>query len=307
MPFDSTVVAHAAFDFIVALTVEICAGIMDDFMDQTKRREISMEQWMLMGRKLREFVTPTTMPVAVKLLKEEGLIPAKARRPLKDLGVKIAPCQGAAMARRYGWTVALAGEDVGCAIAAHTYGWEKVVDASGAIDFFTRMNYASDDKAAAEVLAGFRTLEMGQDVVVVYSPLERTRVAPDVVLIYVNPAQMMRLIHGATHQSGKPLTSSFSGRAASCTEGVIGAYLDHSSKVVVPGNGDRVWAACQDHEMVMAVPAEQLEELVEGLEKTHARGIRYPIPTYLRYQPEVGFTIPLADIFKAEEVKKLGL
>ena len=262
-----------------------------------------MDQWIELGKKLREFINPSTMPVAVKFLEEEVLIPEKSRRPQRDLGVKIAPCQGAAMARRYGWTVALAGEDVGCAIANHTYGWERVVDATGAISFLTRMDYASDDKAAAEVLAGFRVLEMEQEVIVVYSPLERTRVEADVVLIYVNPAQMMRLIHGATHHSGKPLTCSFSGRAASCTEGVIGAYLDKSPKVVVPGNGDRVWAGCQDHEMVMAVPAEKLEELVEGLEKTHRRGIRYPIPTYLRYQPEVGFAIPLADIFKAEEVK----
>jgi len=121
----------------------------------------------------------------------------------------------------------------------------------------------------------------------------------------VNPAQMMRLIHGATYKTGKPVESSFSGRAASCTEGVIGAYLDSALKIVVPGNGDRVWAACQDHEMLMAVPAEHLEGLVEGLEKTHRKGIRYPIPAYLKYQPEVGFTIPLADIFKPEEVDKL--
>ena len=142
-----------------------------------------MEQWIELGKELREFVNPSTMPVAVKFLKDEKMIPQKARRPQRDLGVKIAPCQGAAMARRYGWTVALAGEDVGCAIANHTYGWEKVLDTTGAIDFLVRMNYASDDKAAAEVFAGFRLLEMGQDAVVVYSPLERTRVDPDVVLI----------------------------------------------------------------------------------------------------------------------------
>ena len=259
-----------------------------------------MEKWMQMGRQLRERVNPSTMPVAVKFLKEEDQIPVKTRRPLRDLKVKMAPCQGAAMARRYGWTVAFTREDVGCAIAAHTYGWERVSDATGAISFLTRMNYASDEKSAAEVLAGFRQLEMEDDPIVVYSPLERTKVEPDVILIYVNPAQMMRLIHGGTHRSGKPIESSFSGRAASCTEGVIGAYLDEDAKVVVPGNGDRVWAGCQDHEMVMAIHAGKLEELVEGLERTHKTGIRYPIPTYLRFQPEVGFSIPLSDIFKSE-------
>ncbi|MBW1797988.1 MAG: DUF169 domain-containing protein [Deltaproteobacteria bacterium] len=135
-----------------------------------------MEKWMQMGRKLRELVNPSTMPVAVKFLKEEDQIPVKARRPLRDLKVKMAPCQGSAMARLYGWTVAFTREDQGCAIAAHTYGWERVRDAAGAISFFTRMNYASDEKCAAEMLAGFRLLEMGYDPIVVYSPLERTKV-----------------------------------------------------------------------------------------------------------------------------------
>ena len=211
----------------------------------------------------------------------------------------MAPCQGSAMARRYGWTVAFGPEDVGCGIAAHTYGWEKVKDADGAIHFLTRMNYASDESAARKVLSGFRTLEMGDDLAVVYSPLERTKVVPDVVLVYANPAQIMRLIHGATHLHGTALESSFSGRAASCTEGVIAAYLDNRPKVVVPGNGDRVWAGCQDHEMVMAIPSSRLVDLVEGLEKTHKTGIRYPIPTYMRYRPEVAFTLPLSDIFKS--------
>ena len=259
-----------------------------------------MEQWIEMGRKLRELVNPSTMPVAVKFLKEEGQIPVKTRRPLRDLKVKMAPCQGSAMARLYGWTVAFTSEDQGCAIAAHTYGWERVSDGTGAISFLTRMNYASDEKCAAKMLAGFRLLEMGDDPTVVYSPLERTKVEPDVILIYVNPAQMMRLIHGVTHHTGNPIESSFSGRAASCTEGVIGAYLDEDAKVVVPGNGDRVWAGCQDHEMVMAIHAGKLAELVEGLERTHKTGIRYPIPAYLRFQPEVGFSMPLSDIFKSE-------
>jgi len=265
-----------------------------------------MEAWTNLGDQLRRLINPSTFPVAVKFLEREDDIPEKAKRPLRDLGFKMAPCQGAAMARRYGWTVAFTREDVGCAIAAHTYGWERVADEKGPVHFLTLMNYASDEAAAAEVLAGFLTLDMGNDPILVYSPLERTQIEPDVVLIYVNPAQMMRLIHGGTYRTGKPIESSFSGRAASCTEGVIGAYLHKASKVVVPGNGDRVWAGCQDHEMLMAVPGAQLAGLVEGLEKTHQTGVRYPVPTYLRYQPEVGFTIPLSDIFKPKEADKLA-
>jgi len=257
-----------------------------------------MEKWTELGRSIREFINPETFQVAVKILKDESEIPPKARRPLRDMKVVMAPCQGSAMARRYGWTVAFGPEDVGCAIAGFTYGWEKPADNRGAINFLTNFNYARDEKAAKEVLAGFRTLHMGENLAVVYSPLERTKIEPDVILVYVNPAQMMRLIHGVTYHTGKPMQSSFSGRAASCTDGVIAAYLDNEPKVVVPGNGDRIWATCQDHEVVMAIPAGRLAEVVEGLEKTHQKGIRYPIPTYMRYRPEVAFSIPLSDIFK---------
>ena len=264
-----------------------------------------MQNWHRLGEKVRRYINPATFPVAVRFLKEASEIPPSARRPLRDLKVPMAPCQGAAMARRYGWTVAFGKEDVGCAIAANTYGWERVGEEEGVIRFMTHMNYARDEKAAREALASFRQLDIGDNPVVVYSPLERTKVEPDVVLIYVNPAQLMRLIHGGTYGSGTPIESSFSGRAGSCTEGVIGAYLDRALKVVVPGNGDRVWGGCQDHEMLMALPAAGLAEVAEGLEKTHRQGIRYPIPTYMRYSPEVAFSLPLADIFRAGEITRV--
>jgi uncharacterized protein (DUF169 family) len=265
-----------------------------------------MDRWHKMGERLRTFINPATFPVAIKFSWKDEAIPPTARRPLRDLSVRMAPCQGAAMARRYGWTVAFAKEDSGCAIAAHTYGWDRVEHEEGPLAFLIRMNYAAGIEAAREVLKGFRTLNGGDNLTVVYSPLEKTRVEPDVILIYVNPAQMMRLIHGATYHSGKAVEGSFSGRAGSCTEGVIAAYLDQRSKVVVPGNGDRVWAGCQDHEMAMAIPASHLEDLVEGLQKSHERGIRYPIPTFLRYSPEVGLALPLSDIFNPEALRKLG-
>jgi uncharacterized protein (DUF169 family) len=263
-----------------------------------------MEPWTKLGESIRALVNPATFPVAVRFLKNASEIPRGARRPLKDLGVRMAPCQGASMTRRYGWTLAFAKEDVGCAIAANSYGWERVENEEGVVAFLTYMNYAGSPEAAREVLKGFRYLEKNEKLGVVYSPLEWTKVEPEVILIYVNPAQLMRLIHGATVSSGKPLSSSFSGRAASCTEGVIGAFLDQSPKVVVPGNGDRVWGGCQDHEMAMAIPASWMPGIVEGLQKTHERGIRYPIPTYLRYEPQVGVTLPLSDIFRPEELTK---
>lgn len=262
-----------------------------------------MKEWQEMGKEIRRYLNPETFPVAIKMLKDKKEIPDGTRTPLKDLKVKIAHCQAQSICRRYGWTIAMTREDLGCAISGYTYGWEPL-QREGAIEFFIRMHYAADQEAASKILQFTRSLNPGKCEAVVYSPLEWTKIEPDVILLYLNPAQLMRCLHGSTYRTGLPITSSFSGRAGSCTEGVLGAYLDQLPKVVVPGNGDRVWASVQDHEMAYVIPSFHLKDLIEGLAKTHERGIRYPIPSYMRYPPEVALSLPLIDIFKS--AKKEG-
>ena len=41
-----------------------------------------------------------------------------------------------------------------------------------------------------------------------------------------------------------------------------------------------------DDEMAFTFPFEMAEQVVKGLEGTHAGGVRYPIPVYLKYQAE---------------------
>ncbi|MGQ9778128.1 MAG: DUF169 domain-containing protein [Thermodesulfobacteriota bacterium] len=273
---------------------------MVKYMIQTieKMEEKIMKEWHDMGKGIRRYINPETFPVAIKMLKDKKEIPVGTRTPLRDLKVKIAHCQAQSISRKYGWTIAMTREDLGCAISGYTYGWEPI-QKEGAINFFIQMQYAADEDVALKILQSTRTLKPGHCEAVVYSPLEWTKVEPDVILLYLNPAQLMRCIHGSTYKTGTPIIGSFSGRAGSCTEGVLGSYLDRSPKVVIPGNGDRVWASVQDHEMAYVIPSSHLKDLIEGLAKTHEKGIRYPIPSYMRYQPEVSLSLPLIDIFKS--------
>ncbi len=256
-----------------------------------------MKEYNDYAAELKKYLNIDTFPVAINFLKSESDIPANARRPLKDLKTKIAQCQAQAMTRKYGWTVALTKDEMGCAIALHTYGFETA-DADAAVKFFIRMGYAADESSGLELIKNFRSLKPDEYKAVLYSPLGKSEMIPDVVLVYLNPAQLMRCLHGSTRSTGRPVDCSFTGRAASCTEGVIGAFSDRSPKVIVPGNGDRVWAAVQDHEMAYALPGSHLKDLVEGLAGTHAKGIRYPIPSFLKYRPETGAGMPMTDIFK---------
>jgi uncharacterized protein (DUF169 family) len=95
----------------------------------------------------------------------------------------------------------------------------------------------------------------------------------------------MRLVHGATQETGISVQSIFSGKGGTCTEGVLQTFKTKEPKVVLPGNGDRVWAMVQDYELAFTIPINLFDSVIRGLEATHERGIRYPIPVDVRHEP----------------------
>ena len=84
---------------------------------------------------------------------------------------------------------------------------------------------------------------------------------------------------------GGVLAFSAAGRVGSCHEGVLKTISTGQPQYVTLGNGDRIWGGTQDHEVMFSCPADKLDILMEGLEKTHAAGLRYPIPQYMNFEP----------------------
>jgi uncharacterized protein (DUF169 family) len=205
------------------------------------------------------------------------------------MGFKTNLCVGMTMTRKYGWTVGMTTDDNACPVAAYTYGWsEPESETKKALtDFMKAMNYAANEDAAETTMEAVEQVKLnkGQNVGVIFSPLERTKIDPDLVMIFCNPAQVMRLVHGATQETGVSVQSMFSGRGGTCTEGVLQTFKTGEPKVVLPGNGDRVWAMVQDEEMAFTIPANWLDPVIRGLEATHQTGVRYPIPVDVRHEP----------------------
>jgi uncharacterized protein (DUF169 family) len=248
-----------------------------------------MADWTTKAEALNRLIRPLTFPIAVKLVKSVDEFPEKTRRPSKDMGFKTNPCVAMTMARKYGWTVGMTTDDNACLIADYTYGWsEPESETKKALtDFMIVMKYAASESAAKTTMEAVDQVKLskGKYAGVVFSPLERTRIDPDLVMIFCNPAQLMRLVHGATQETGVSVQSMFSGRAGTCTEGVLQTFKTGQSKVVLPGNGDRVWAMVQDDEIAFTIPASWLDPVIRGLEATHQTGVRYPIPVDVRHEP----------------------
>ncbi len=130
------------------------------------------------NEKLVYYFRPLTFPVAVKLLTAADELPEKAKVPSRDFGHKIMTCQAMAMARRHGSSVAVGPEDVKCAPSAIGLG---LVDPD-----------TLEQPEGPEAVS--KTLELGKYSYFLYSPLHSTRFEPDVLVVYGNSGQIMRMV-----------------------------------------------------------------------------------------------------------------
>ena len=238
-----------------------------------------------LARKIEEYIRPSTFPLAIKIIKSADDIQPEYKRPSRDLNLQNFVCQNFKMVRSYGWTMAITEEDINCKLARAIYGWDAITEETVKwMNLFSINLYAKDVETAEKLRKHLYRLDKGIQGLVI-SPLAWTKVLPDVVLIYCLPAQAMRLIQGYLYYEGSVLEFTSAGRLGSCHEGVAKTILTNKPQLVILGNGDRIWGAAQDSEVMFSCPCDKLQALVEGLEATHKAGLRYPIPTYMNYSP----------------------
>jgi len=230
---------------------------------------------------LDSYIRPQTFPVAVKMIRSPDEIPEKARMPKRDLGKPMAVCQGIALARRHGWVIAMGEEDMLCPIGALTLGFlqarSKWTDGSFIIPFWVK-----DQTVRARMAQAIPQLEVGKYSHIVAAPLNRASFAPDVIVVYGDPAQVARLIQAATYSTGEPLTST-SVAAFACGQEMTVPMLTNQCQFILIGGGDRAIAQTHDHEVAFSIPMSKAEIVVEGLEGTHKGGMRYPTPAFLTF------------------------
>jgi len=237
------------------------------------------------GERLEKLIRPGTFPLAVKLIKSENEIRPEYKRPSRDLGLQNFVCQNFKMARSYGWTLAITEKDINCKLVRLIYGWDRPTEKDKKwAEAFNVGLYSKDNVTAVEFEKHLYSLDFEFKGLVI-SPLSRTKVVPDTILVYCLPAQAMRFVQGYLFIQGGVLEFSSAGRVGSCHEGVIKTIKTQQPQFVTLGNGDRIWGGAQEYEVMFSCPREKLDILMEGLEKTHAAGLRYPIPQYMNYSP----------------------
>jgi len=233
------------------------------------------------NEELNTYIRPQTFPVAIRMFRHGEPLPEKAKRPSRDFKKGFANCQTIDMVRRYGWTIALTREDSICSLGITALGFDKE------LKFYQDGNlceamYTESAEAGARSEAAVDKFAYSQYQALVVAPLDRCDFEPDLICLYANPAQVMRLVQAALWKRGGKLTSSFGGRI-DCSEIIVTTLKTGECQVILPCYGDRVFGQAQDDEMAFTIPAARFATIVEGLQGTHKGGVRYPVPKFLSY------------------------
>ena len=260
------------------------------------------------GKELERRLRLQTYPLAVKLIKSESdipkgpvnkhisgqtlralttfkdaNIPEGVLRPLRDLGYHIALCQGFALSRREGITVAMFKEDMWCFEPIVGYGWmeppQYFLDGHNRFpqdvkNLEAGRNYASD----------FPRLKVGKYKGVMSAPLTTADFEPNLVMLYCDSAQLSLLLLGREFKDGHDLLCHLSSHAA-CVYSVVTAIKSREFQVAIPCRGDHYFALASDTELIVSFPIEKFEGLLEGLRHLEKNNFRLPRNPVMRIEP----------------------
>lgn len=206
-----------------------------------------------------------TIPFAIKLLRSKDEIPKNAKKPVKDFQACLSTCQAFTLTRRHGMTVAQLKEDMWCPMPVMGFGLAETPQ----MYLEGHNRYPGSTKTLEAGVASAQELPclpVDEYVGIVSAPLDKVDFEPDVVVLYCNPSQLLKLLHANAYQTGRDLSVKLSGNAA-CVYCVVPSMLSKECYVSSPCSGDRRRAGAQDDELIFTIPVEKIEEMIEGLQK----------------------------------------
>jgi uncharacterized protein (DUF169 family) len=228
--------------------------------------------------KLEALLRLRSIPFGMKLFERVADMEAipKIRRPQKSVHTLD---QIVAQAARLGWTVGITTEDlVGdqcrsvVGLGGQDEKWFSGQHMTG-VWFATQVDASAHQKAMNLVPAGkYKALAV--------APLASGRLdPPDIALFYATPGAMIYFINGLQYSGYKRFDWSVVGESA-CADSWGRALRTREPSLSIPCFAERRYGGVLDDEMLMALPPEQLEKAIIGMEALAKNGFRYPFAQY---------------------------
>ena len=185
-----------------------------------------------------------------------------------------------AQAARLGWTVGVTSENlVGAQCRAVVgLGNAKTSEWASGKATFGVWHGTLEDAAARQ--ASLDCVPDGKYNGLAISPLAAGRLdPPDIALFYATPGAMMYFINGLQYVGYKKFDWGVVGETA-CADSWGRALAKREASLSIPCFAERRYGGVLDDEMLMALPPDQLDKAIKGMEALAKNGLRYPFPQY---------------------------
>lgn len=247
--------------------------------------------WAALAAELERLLRLRAIPIAMKRFEDAAAMEAipKIRRP-KAIHTTD---QIVAQAARLGWTVGITGDDLVGAQCRSVVGLGAADDDWKSGRSMVGVWYATPEDARAHQSAMHVPTRAAALAV---SPLASGRLEPpDIAMFYATPGAMMYFVNGLQWSGYKRFDWSVVGESA-CADSWGRALRTREPSLSIPCFAERRYGGVLDDEMLMALPPEQLEKAIQGMEALAKNGFRYPFAQYgIQQDVRAGMAVSYAD------------
>ncbi len=234
--------------------------------------------WKKLTTDLERLLKLRSLPIGMKLFRSKDEMEAipRLRRPTAIHTMD----QVVAQAARLGWSVGVTSDDLygtQCGAVVGLGDHKNAVWASGCDMvgvWFETLEDASAHRSAMTCVAD------GLYQALAVAPLSKGQLdPPDIALFYATPGAMIYFINGLQWSGYEKFEWGAVGES-SCSDAWGRALKVGEPSLSIPCYPERRYGGVLDDELLMALPIDQLERAVAGMNALAKNGLRYPVPQY---------------------------
>lgn len=237
------------------------------------------------ARRIESHLRIPTLPVGIKIYKNEGDIPEGIGEE-PDFGGTF--CQFVSYSRfersqiRKNYLIKRGA--LTCPFAPGVLGFEEWTGYIATGEHMGGVHFETAE-AAMRSQEGLPRIEPFTVRAILVGPLQDLNVEPDVIGFAILPGMSNKVFDGAMWSTGKPKEITYYNICGICGTGVVQAYKNRDLFIVFPCHGGRRIGLFTDTELFTALNTDFFNEWILGMEKSFASGHSFPVGHMLRPNP----------------------
>lgn len=213
-----------------------------------------------MVKELNELLGMNGSPVAVKLVKSAEDIP----EGYKKVNEKKRHCEFVQDARLKGNKGYATSEEHLCKGGAGVMGIETLPESVATGSMYYKLGNFETAEGARDTVNAIPKVEENY-YASLYAPLESAEFDPDVVVLVLTPKQALKISQAYLRKNGGRISSDYSGIQSLCADAVAAVKERGIPNMTLGCNGSRKFAQIADEEVIIGLPPENLEDIVNAL------------------------------------------